>query len=62
LDGKALVQERCTQCHDLQRVEAAKKTGDEWKANVERMVSLGAKLDEAEQEAAIDYLTEAYPK
>ena len=62
LDGKALVQERCTQCHDLKRVETAKKTRDEWKTNVERMVSLGAQLDEGEQEAVIDYLAETYPK
>ena len=62
LDGKALVEERCIQCHDLRRVESAKKTRDEWKANVERMVSLGAELDEAEQEAVIDYLAETYPK
>lgn len=62
LDGEALVQERCTQCHDLGRVESATKTRDEWKANVERMVALGAQLDEAEQEAAIGYLAEAHPK
>ena len=62
LDGQALVQERCIQCHDLRRVESAAKTRDEWKANVERMVSLGAQLDEAEQEAVIDYLAEAHPK
>ena len=62
LDGKALVQERCSTCHDLKRVEAAKKTPEEWRANVERMVSLGAQLDEAEQAAVIDYLAEAYPK
>jgi hypothetical protein len=62
LDGEALVSERCTQCHQLARVETAKKTSDEWKATVERMVSLGAQLDEAEQAAVIDYLAEAYPK
>ena len=61
-DGKALVEERCSVCHDLNRVESAKKTGDEWKSNVERMVGKGAKLTEAEQTVVIDYLTEAYPK
>jgi hypothetical protein len=62
LDGKALTEERCVECHDLQRVEAAKKTPEEWKANVERMVDKGAKLNEAEQQAVIEYLSEAYPK
>jgi hypothetical protein len=62
LDGKALLEERCTKCHDLGRVEQAKKTEEEWKANVERMVSKGAELDQAEQELVIQYLAEAYPK
>ena len=62
LDGKALTEERCTKCHDLTRVESAKKSADEWKANVERMVGKGAELNTAEQEAVISYLTEAYPE
>jgi hypothetical protein len=62
LDGEALVQERCATCHDLGRVESAGKTAEGWKANVERMVSKGAKLNEAEQEAVIAYLSEAYPE
>jgi cytochrome c5 len=62
LDGKALVESRCTQCHDLGRVKQAKKTGEEWKATVERMVAKGAQLNQAEQEAAIKYLAETYPK
>lgn len=62
LDGQALTQERCTGCHDLGRVESATKAADEWKATVERMVSKGAELNQAEQEAVIAYLAEAYPK
>jgi len=61
-DGAALLQERCTKCHSLDRVEAAKKTADEWKATVERMVGKGAQLSAAEQEALIQYLSETYPK
>jgi len=62
LEGKSLVEERCTKCHDLGRVERAKKTEEEWKATVERMVGNGAELNEAEQELVIQYLTETYPK
>jgi cytochrome c5 len=62
LDGKSLVEERCTQCHDLGRVEQAKKTAEEWKATVERMVGKGAQLNQAEQEVVIQYLAETYPK
>jgi cytochrome c5 len=62
LDGKSLVEERCTKCHDLGRVEKAKKTEEEWKTTVERMVGKGAELNQAEQEAVIKYLAETYPK
>ena len=62
LDGQTLLQERCTQCHDVGRVESARKTADEWKATVERMVGKGAQLNQQEQEAIIKYLVETYPK
>ena len=62
LEGKTLVEERCTTCHDLGRVERAKKTKEEWKASVERMVGKGAQLSQAEQELVIEYLAETYPK
>jgi nitrous oxide reductase accessory protein NosL len=62
LDGKALVEERCTECHDLGRVERAMKAEEEWKATVERMVGKGARLNEAEQEVVVQYLAEAYPE
>ena len=62
LDGKSLVEERCTQCHGLGTVEQAKKTEEEWKATVERMVGKGAQLSQEEQALVIQYLTEAYPE
>ena len=62
LDGKSLLEERCTRCHDLGRVERARKTEEEWKATVERMVGKGARLGQAEQELVIQYLTETYPQ
>lgn len=61
-DGQSLVQERCTKCHDLGPITQAKKTEDEWKVTVERMVSKGAILGSAEQEAVIRYLAETYPR
>jgi cytochrome c5 len=62
LDGKSSLEERCTKCHDLERVERAKKTEEEWKATVERMVGKGAMLSQAEQELVIQYLAETYPQ
>ena len=62
LDGKALVEERCTQCHNLQTVTSAKKSADGWQSNVERMIGKGAQLNDVEKAAVIDYLSEAYPE
>lgn len=62
LDGQTLVGESCTKCHDLARTTNSRKTEDEWQATVERMVSKGADLNPAEQEAVIQYLAETYPK
>jgi len=62
LDGKALTEERCTQCHDLQRVQMAKKSADGWKSTVERMIGKGAQLNNAEKNAVVAHLTEAYPE
>jgi hypothetical protein len=62
LDGKALVEERCTQCHSLDRVTSAHKTKEEWTTTVERMVSNGANLNTEEQGAVIEYLSANYPK
>jgi len=62
IDGKFLLEERCTGCHDLGLVERARKTEEEWKATVERMVEKGTQLSQAEQELVIQYLTETYTK
>ena len=62
LEGQTLLQGRCTQCHDLGRVESARKTADEWKATIERMIGKGAQLNQAEQELLTKYLAEKYPK
>jgi hypothetical protein len=61
-DVKTMVEQKCTACHTFDRVKSAKKSADEWKTNVERMVSKGAKLSASEQADAIKYLAAAYPK
>ena len=61
LDGIALLEERCTVCHNLTRVRSESKTLEEWKATVEKMVGKGAELDASEQEILIEYLADTYP-
>jgi hypothetical protein len=57
-DGEALLQDRCTACHSLDRVTRAHKSSEEWQQNVTRMVNKGAKLSEDEQAVLVQYLTE----
>jgi cytochrome c5 len=58
--GAELLQGRCTQCHTLDRVEAANKTQAEWEATVERMRGKGANLTDDEAQTLVEYLTETY--
>lgn len=59
-EGSILLQQRCTRCHTLERVEAARKTPVEWEQTVRRMVDRGADLSEAEISVLVDYLSERY--
>ena len=58
LDGAALVKERCTQCHDLMRVE--RRAGQDrawWERTVERMEGKRTDLlSDAERNAVLDHL------
>jgi mono/diheme cytochrome c family protein len=59
-DGMALLEERCTECHGLERTTSKQKTREEWEQTVVRMVSKGAQLNEEEQAILITYLAENY--
>ena len=56
-DGEALVQERCTVCHDLTRVEEADYDRAGWEASVDRMIQNGANLTPEERDAIVDFLS-----
>ena len=59
-DGAALLEERCTVCHGVERTTQAQKTHDEWEQTVTRMVGQGAELTEDEQATLIEYLAATY--
>jgi len=60
MEGEALLNERCTKCHNLDRVKSAKKTADGWKANVDRMSKKGAQLSPEEASILVQYLAETF--
>lgn len=59
-DVGALVEERCTQCHDVSKVTQAQKTQEQWSQTVANMVEKGANLSADEQVAVVNYLAEKY--
>ena len=60
VDGATLLQERCSVCHDTDRVTQARKTSAEWDTTVTRMVDKGAQLTDAEKLVLVDYLAATY--
>jgi len=60
LSGDYLLEARCTQCHNLDRVKAASKTLDEWASTVGRMRGRGAELTDEEADILSEYLAETY--
>jgi len=60
LDGNALVDERCTVCHDRGRIDSKDKDEAGWTATVDRMIGNGAQLNDDERQAVIDYLVETH--
>lgn len=56
-EGEMLVNDRCTRCHSLDRVNAADKDRTGWSVTVARMIGNGAMLSETEADIVIDYLT-----
>jgi cytochrome c5 len=59
-EGKKLVEERCTSCHDLKPVVSLKQSQGAWKELVVKMVGFGAQLDDKEVDVATEYLTKHF--
>lgn len=56
-EGENLLKKRCTVCHTLDRVSRANKDKTGWQKTVNQMIRNGAKLNDAERQAVIDYLS-----
>ncbi len=61
-DMKDVLDQVCTKCHSLKRVENY-KGADDWRTIVERMTGVhGAKLEPAQAPGLVAYLDKTYPK
>ena len=57
LDGATLIQERCSVCHPVSRVEGSRHTAADWKLIVDTMISKGAQLTPEEETVVVNYLS-----
>ncbi len=61
LDGPTLLQQRCTQCHDISQISMLHGTPGQWKSLVDAMISRGAHLNSQEEQTLVNYLSQSYP-
>ena len=54
--GKAIVDNACSKCHGIKRVESANKNASEWEATLNRMIKKGAKVAPEERDSVLKYL------
>ena len=59
-EGKKLLEQRCTSCHDLKPVVSLMQSQSAWKELVVKMVGYGAQLDDKEVDVATEYLTKHF--
>jgi virginiamycin B lyase len=60
--GKAIVQQNCSMCHELGRILRAGYTREGWRQVMDRMVSMGDKLPASDQATVIAYLALHFPE
>ena len=59
-EGKKLLEERCTGCHNLKTAVSLKQSQGAWKELIAKMVGYGAHLDDKEANVATEYLTKHF--
>jgi cytoskeletal protein RodZ len=55
-DIEALIIDRCSECHSVDRTFNADKTEDGWASTIDRMVEYGATVNEEEKQLMIEWL------
>lgn len=56
LDGKTLLEQRCTGCHSLEKAQSGQRDLAGWQAVVDKMIQKGARLNEDEAKVLAEYL------
>ncbi|MHB1342034.1 MAG: hypothetical protein ACYC77_11720 [Coriobacteriia bacterium] len=56
LSGEVLVAQRCTYCHNTERIDAASYDQAGWESTIDKMVKKGAQVSDAEKPVIAEYL------
>src|SRR5262249_60122607 len=59
-DGKKLIEDRCTACHDTGPITNLKQKEDDWKKLIDRMIGFGAQMDDKEKAVTSAYLAKFF--
>ncbi len=59
-NGKAIVEEKCSMCHELERVTGSRFTRADWQTTMNRMKDYGVELTDDEWTVVTDYLATNY--
>jgi len=57
---QAKVKAACTQCHNASRITEQHLTRQEWSAQLDKMVALGAEVPDSDRPALLNYLTKNF--
>ena len=60
--GRELVQDVCTYCHNLDRLQGQVLSREEWRGLTKGMISEGAPVTDEELSMILDYLAKNYGK
>jgi mono/diheme cytochrome c family protein len=60
--GRELVQDVCTYCHNLDRLQGQALSREEWRGLTKGMISEGAPVTDDELSMILDYLAKNYGK
>ena len=59
-EGKAILEMKCTTCHDLDLVTMNRLSKEDWTNMIAVMVASGAEVTEAETTILVEYLTKNF--
>jgi competence protein ComEA len=58
--GKDATVKYCSDCHSIEQAVSLRQNGEEWKATVDKMVGMGAKIPDDNVQAILGYLTKNF--